>query len=162
MNLAIRDYTEHSSTELGNDTTHYNGLTLTHWVRHKMSVISHTDGTLKRIFLIGNVRIVIIISLKFVPKGPINNIPALVQIMARRWPDDKPLSETMMVRLLTYICATRSHLKSPKALFYQQHVHANNNKNIKVTHCWVFVREDTLVTDWFPSEMASNVENAST
>ena len=33
------------------------------------------------------------ISLKFVPKGPINNIPALVQIMAWRRPGDKPLSE---------------------------------------------------------------------
>ena len=32
-------------------------------------------------------------SLRFVPKGPINNIPALVQIMAWRRPDDKPLSE---------------------------------------------------------------------
>ena len=31
--------------------------------------------------------------MKFVPKGPINNIPALVQIMAWRRPGDKPLSE---------------------------------------------------------------------
>ena len=44
------------------------------------------------------------ISLKFVPKGSINNIPALVQIMAWRWPGDKPLSEAMMVRLLMHIC----------------------------------------------------------
>ena len=36
----------------------------------------------KRIFLNENVYISIKISLKFVPKGPINNIPALVQIMA--------------------------------------------------------------------------------
>ena len=33
------------------------------------------------------------ISLKFVPKGPINNIPALVQIMALRRSGDMPLSE---------------------------------------------------------------------
>ena len=46
-------------------------------------------------------------SLKFVPKGPINKIPALVQIMAWRRPGDKPLSEPMMVRLLTHICVTR-------------------------------------------------------
>ena len=38
------------------------------------------DDTLKRIFLNENVRISIKISMKFVPKGPINNIPALVQI----------------------------------------------------------------------------------
>ena len=46
------------------------------------------------------------ISLKFVPKGPINNIPTLVQIMAWHRPGNKPLSEPMMVILLTHICAT--------------------------------------------------------
>ena len=44
--------------------------------------------------------------LKFVPRGPINNIPALVQIMAWRQPGDKPLSEPMLVSLLTHICIT--------------------------------------------------------
>ena len=43
-----------------------------------------------------NIWISIKISLKFVPKGPINNIPALVQIMAWRRTGDKPLSEAMM------------------------------------------------------------------
>ena len=52
-------------------------------------------------------KISIKISLKFVPNGPINNIPALVQIMAWRRPGDKPLSEPMMVSLLTHICVTR-------------------------------------------------------
>ena len=47
------------------------------------------------------------ISLKFVPKVRINNIPALVHIMAWRRPGDKPLSEPMMVNLLTHICVTR-------------------------------------------------------
>ena len=65
------------------------------------------DDTFKRIFLNENVRISIKISLKFVPKGPINNIPALVQIMAWRRPGDKPLSEPMMVNLLAHICVTR-------------------------------------------------------
>ena len=40
-----------------------------------------------------NVIISIKISLKFVLKGSINNIPTLVQIMAWHWPGDKPLSE---------------------------------------------------------------------
>ena len=65
------------------------------------------DDTFKRIFLNENVRISIEISLKFVPKGPINNIPALVQIMAWRRSGDKPLSEPMMDSLLTHICVTR-------------------------------------------------------
>ena len=45
--------------------------------------------------------------LTFVPKGPINNIPVLVQIMAWRRPGDKPLSETVLVSLLTHICVTQ-------------------------------------------------------
>ena len=65
------------------------------------------DDTFKRIFLNENIRISIKISLKFVPKGPINNIPAMVQIMAWRRPGDKPLSEPMMGSLPTYICVTR-------------------------------------------------------
>ena len=65
------------------------------------------DDTFKRIFINENVRILINISFRFVPKGLINNIPALVQIMAWRRPGDKPLSEPMMVNLLTHICVTR-------------------------------------------------------
>ena len=65
------------------------------------------DDTFKHIFLNENVRIFIKISLNFVPKGPINNNPALVQIMAWRRSGDKPLSEPMMVSLLTHICVTR-------------------------------------------------------
>ena len=47
------------------------------------------------------------ISLKFVPKGPINNIPALIRVMTLHRPGDKPLSEPMMARLLENICVTR-------------------------------------------------------
>ena len=65
------------------------------------------DDIFKCIFLNENDWIPIEISLKFVPKGPINNIPALVQIMAWRLSGDKPLSESMMVRLPTHICVTR-------------------------------------------------------
>ena len=65
------------------------------------------DDTFKHIFMNENVRISIKISLKFVSKGPINNIPALVQIMAGRRPGGKPLSKAMMVRLPTHICVTR-------------------------------------------------------
>ena len=65
------------------------------------------DDIFKWIFLNKNVWIPIEISLKFVPQGPINNIPALVQIMAWRRPGDKPFSGPMMVRLPTHICVTR-------------------------------------------------------
>ena len=49
----------------------------------------------------------ILISMKFIPKGPINNIRTVVQIMALRRSDDKPLYEPMMVRSMTHICLTR-------------------------------------------------------
>ena len=65
------------------------------------------DASFKWIFLNENVWISVEVSLTFVPRGPINNIPALVQIMAWRRPGDKPLSEPMMVSLLTHICVTR-------------------------------------------------------
>ena len=65
------------------------------------------DGIFKCIFLNENVWIPIKISLKFVPEGPINNIPAMVQIMAWRHPGDKPLSEPMVVSLPTHICVAR-------------------------------------------------------
>ena len=66
------------------------------------------DDTFKRIFLNENFGISIKISLKFVPQGSINNIPALIQIMAWRRPGDKPLSEPIMVRLPTHIYVTRT------------------------------------------------------
>ena len=62
----------------------------------------------KCIFLNENVWISNKISLEFVPNGQINNIPTLVQTMARRRPCDKPLSEPMMVSLLTHSLITRS------------------------------------------------------
>ena len=63
--------------------------------------------TFKCIFLFENVWIWIKFSLKFVPGVRINNIPALVQVMAWRRIGDKPLCEPMMVNLLTHICVTR-------------------------------------------------------
>ena len=67
----------------------------------------NADDIFNCIFLKENVWIPTKISLKFVPKGPINNIPALVQIMAWRRPGDKPLSEPMLIFAPTHICVTR-------------------------------------------------------
>ena len=65
------------------------------------------DDTFKCFFLNENVLILIKISLEFISEGPINNIPALVQIRTWHWPGHKPLSELMIVRLQTHICITR-------------------------------------------------------
>ena len=75
---------------------------LTHWGRDKMAAISqmafsNTFSWKKKYKF----------RLRF-PQGTINNIPALVQIMAWRLPGDKLLSEPMMVRLPTHICITRA------------------------------------------------------
>ena len=66
------------------------------------------DGIFKCIYLFANVSISIKISLKSVANFPINNIPALVQIMAWRRPGVKPFSEPMTDSLLTHICVTQS------------------------------------------------------
>ena len=62
------------------------------------------DDSFICIFLNEKIWISIKISLKFIFKGPIDNILALIQIMAWRRSGDKPLSEQMMIILLTHIC----------------------------------------------------------
>ena len=76
-------------------------------LRPTQNVRHFPDDTLKCIFLNENIWLSIKISLNFILQGTINNIPALVQIMAWRLPGDKPLFKPMMVILLTPICITR-------------------------------------------------------
>ena len=75
------------------------------------------DDIYKCIFLNENAWISLRISLMFVPKCPINYIPALVQIMDWHRLGNKPLSEPMTVRLLTHICVglnvLNSHIVKP-------------------------------------------------
>ena len=49
-------------------------------------------------FVNGEIYILIEISLKFVPKGTIDNDLALVKMMARRRIGDKPLSEQLLIQ----------------------------------------------------------------
>ena len=90
------------------------------------------DDLFKCNFLNENVWIPIKISLKFVPKGPSNNIPALVQIMAWRRPGDKPLSEPMMVRLPTHISVTRPQWVNTWGL-------RRNGRHLQKTFWWHFL-----------------------
>ena len=76
-------------------------------LRPRQSGRHFAGDTPKHIFLNENVRISTRISLKFAPKGPINHIPSLIQIIAWRRSGEKPLSETMAARLPTHICVTR-------------------------------------------------------
>ena len=81
--------------------------TLFNTLRPRQNSRHFAEDLFKCIFLNENIWISNEISLKFVPKGPVDNIPSLFQIMAWRRPGDKPLSEPMMVRLPTHIGITR-------------------------------------------------------
>ena len=86
-------------------------------LRPRQNGCHFADDSFRCIFLNENIWIPIKISLKFVPKCPINTIPSLVQIMVWRRPGAKPLSEPMIVSLLTHICVTRPQwVKSFQAL----------------------------------------------
>ena len=64
------------------------------------------DNIFKCIFFNKNVPVSLTILLKFYPNVQINNISALVQMIAWCQPGNKPLSEPMMFSLLTYISVT--------------------------------------------------------
>ena len=67
-----------------------------------------------------------------------NNIPALVQIMAWRRPGDKPLSEPMMVNLLTHICVTRPQwVKEIIALLLDLHQRINLSLSTNWLQLWI-------------------------
>ena len=100
------------------------------------------DDTFKRIFLNENVGISIEISLKFGHKDPINNIPALVHMMAWRRPGDKPLSEPMVVRLPTHLCVTR-----PQLLLNSTRHNFIKAQGITPSHKNVFMYFSTITTE---------------
>ena len=97
------------------------------------------DDIFKCIFWNGYVWILIKISLKFVPMDPVNNIPALVQIMAWCLPGDKPLSEPMVVRLQMHICITRPQWVN--SLFPERY-----GSNLTSVFFKLFLRIDILST----------------
>ena len=109
MTPAIKHDFGNFCNSLFNSPSHiaFAGTSLINTLRPRQDGRHFPDDIFICIFLNENEWHSIKISLKFVPKVPINNIPALVQIMAWRRPGDKPLSEPMMVVLPTHICITR-------------------------------------------------------
>ena len=71
---------------------------LIHLTLDKMAA-TLADDDFKCNFLNENDRIPIRILLKFVPKSPVDNKPALVQVMAWRRTGDKTLPEPMLTQL---------------------------------------------------------------
>ena len=111
-------------------------ITLTHWGRDKMAVFFQTFSNTFSWMKMYEFWLTFHWSLFL---RAINNIQALVQIMAWRRPGDKPLSEPVIVRLSTHICVTRPQW-------------------VKALHYWPFV---TGITGdgGFPSQRASITES---
>ena len=72
-------------------------------LRLRLNMCHFEYDIFKYIFMNETILISITISFKFIHKDAINNIPVLVQITAWCRPGDKPLSESMMIILLTYM-----------------------------------------------------------
>ena len=73
------------------------------------------DDSYRYIFLHENVLNALRIPVKFVSRVQINNMPASLQIIAWRWPGNKPLSEQMMVNL--HLCIIKSQWVKSYYLF---------------------------------------------
>ena len=107
---------------------------LTHWGPEKMDAISQT--TLSCAFCWMKI-------LEFRLKChwklfPMNNIPALVQIMAWHRQGDKALPEPMMVSLLTHICVTRPQWVNQEPLYHhvdRRCYHISAPQIEKQNHC---------------------------
>ena len=91
----------------GNKLIRFGVLLSVNTLRPRQNGRRFPDDIFRCIFLNENVWISLHISLKYVPKLRINNIPALVRIMAWRRPGNKPLSEPMIGNSLTHVCVTR-------------------------------------------------------
>ena len=85
----------------------YSGTVYINTLRPRKDGRHIADDIFTCIFFNENCCILIKFSLKYVPKGPIDNNPALVHIMAWCRLGDKSLSEPMMLSLPTHICVTR-------------------------------------------------------
>ena len=123
-------------------------LTHVNTLRSRQNGRHFADDTFKRIFLNENVTISIKISLKFVPKRPINNIPALVQIMAGA---DQATSHYLNQWWLDYWCIYASLglnelIKgAPENIFVKvSHHWMDMNKTIEVR----YLLEFAMVTMW--------------
>ena len=124
------------------------GIVRVEWVntlRPRQNGWHFADGISKCIFLNEDLWISINISLKFVPRGQIHNLPALIEIMAWRRSGNKPLSEPMMVRLPTHLCVTwpqrvkwkRIIAFSCTAEYRVPGSHISSVKHENCCHCWL-------------------------
>ena len=98
-----------------------------HWGRHFTDI-------LKCIFFNENVWISINISLKSVPKGPSNNISALVQIIAWHRSGDKTLFEAMMAYFSDAYMRYSASLGLVKLIITHAPVHINDFRGVRARY----------------------------
>ena len=116
------------------------------------------DDIFKCIFLKENVQSLIKISLKLALMGPMNNIPALVQIMAWRRVGNKPLSEPMMVSLLKHICITQPqwvNVACPPV--HSQTCFIKNIQNVMIQHYQYQFHRDHFA--YVPSQWETTIQS---
>ena len=99
------------------------------------------DNIFKWIFVNENVWILIKVSLKFVPKGSIDNNPAPVQIMAWRRIGDKPLSEPMLTWFTDAYMRTR-----------WRWVNTGQNSWVFADNIWKALSWIKMIIFWFKSK----------
>ena len=110
------------------------------------------DDIFKWIFLNENGRIPIQISLKFVPRGSIDNKPALVQVMARHRTGDKQFPEPMLTQITEEYMR---HLGGWVKLFIVSHIESivDTIERVKSMYmenesAWVIGKNITLFQTW--------------
>ena len=90
------------------------------------------------IFLNENDRIPIRIWLKFIPRSPIDNKPALIQVMAWRRAGDKPLPESIMTKFIdAYICVTRPQWVKLTAPCSSCHLYSHQCRDVDLLHNYI-------------------------
>ena len=96
-----------------------------------------TDVIFKCIFLNENLWILNKISLRFVPKVPVNNIPSLVQIMAWRRPGDKPLSVIAFVWHVFVVVVVLSKREQSEIRYYSNDFILSKVDFISFSHVYI-------------------------
>ena len=109
---------------------------LIYTLRPRLNGRRFADDQFKCIFLNENARIAIKIPLKFVSKGPINNIPSLINIMDWHRPGDKPSSEIIMVRLPMHIYITGPQWVKRGSTVHQYKSETRFSTSSMATYTW--------------------------
>ena len=115
----------------------YHTMNMVNTLRPRQNWRHFPDDIFKCILLNENGGIPIKISLKFVPKVPINNIQALVKIMAWCRPGDKPVCELMMVSLPTHKCVTRPQWVKLGVVLLRLYSHFRDMDTITQCFWWI-------------------------